>query len=66
MKYTAHGQMYCSTDDLCNLLYENADLNLENFEVDDPDLYNKAVKHLCRFTQTKKIQTNRLWQYRKL
>jgi DNA polymerase III alpha subunit len=45
MKYTAYGQLYCSTDDLCNLLYENADLNLENFEVGDPDLYNTAVKH---------------------
>lgn len=45
MKYTTYGQAYCSTDDLCNLLYENADLNLENFEVDDPDLYNTAVKH---------------------
>ena len=59
MKYTAYGQAYCNADDLCNLLYEHADLNLENFEVADPDLYNKAVKHfyadlpkLKRFTPT--------------
>lgn len=45
MKYTAYGQAYCSADDLCDLLYTDADLNLENFDVGDPDLYNMAVKH---------------------
>lgn len=45
MKYTAYGQAYCNADDLCDLLYADPDLNLENFEVDNPDLYNMAVKH---------------------
>ena len=45
MKYTAYGQAFCSANDLCDLLYKDAELNLENFEVEDPDLYNKAVKH---------------------
>lgn len=45
MKYTAYGQAFCSTNDLCDLLYKDAELNLDNFEVDDPDQYNSAVKH---------------------
>lgn len=45
MKYTAYGQAYCNSDDLVDMLYSNPDISLDNFEVDDPDLYNMAVKH---------------------
>jgi len=59
MKYTAYGQAYCAANDLCDLLYDNPDLDLGNFEVDDPEIYNMAVKHfyadlpkLKKFTPT--------------
>jgi DNA polymerase III alpha subunit len=40
----AHGQIYFSTDDICKLLYQNPNIDLTNFLVDDPELYNKSVK----------------------
>ena len=46
MKYDAYGQPRCTTDDLCDLLYANPELDLTRFLVEDPDLYNKAVKQL--------------------
>jgi DNA polymerase III alpha subunit len=46
MKYDPYGQLHCITDDLCDLLYKNPDLDLSNFQVDDPQQYNKSVKLL--------------------
>ena len=46
MKYDKFGQAHVSTDDLCELLYKNPNLDLTNFLVDDSELYNTSVKKL--------------------
>jgi len=45
MKYDDFGQAHCESDELCDLLYVNPNLDLSKFLVDDVDQYNLAVKH---------------------
>lgn len=44
MKYDQFGQPYTTTEELCNLIYENPDLDISNFMVEDWDKYNTSVK----------------------
>jgi DNA polymerase III alpha subunit len=44
MNYDKLGIAYVSTDELCDLLYKNPDLNLSKIAVSDPVKYNNAVK----------------------
>jgi DNA polymerase III alpha subunit len=46
MKYDAFGQTYTTTQELCDLLYVNPDLDLTKFKLEDPDAYNKAIRSL--------------------
>lgn len=45
MKYDNFGRAYVSSTELCELLYKNPDLVLDNFFVEDWDQYNTAVKN---------------------
>ena len=42
MKFDAYGQAYTTEDELCDMLYQNPNLNLANFYVDDPSKFNRA------------------------
>lgn len=44
MNYNELGIAYSSTDELCNLLYHNPDIDISNIFVEDPFQYNNAVK----------------------
>lgn len=44
MKYDVYGRPYADTENLVSLLYQNPDLDLSNFFVQDPDIFNKSVK----------------------
>ena len=44
MKYDNFGRAYATTDELGDMLYENPNLDLTNFYVTDPHMYNHAVK----------------------
>lgn len=44
MNYDEYGQPYCTSNELVELLYKKPDLKIENFYVEDPDAYNKAVQ----------------------
>jgi len=44
MKYDTLGRAYANTDDLCNLLYGNPDLDISKILVTDPQQYNDAIK----------------------
>lgn len=44
MKIDQFGVAHSSSDELCELLYQNPDVDLSNIFVDDPALYNNAVK----------------------
>jgi DNA polymerase III alpha subunit len=44
MKYDNFGQAYISSTELCELLYKNPDINIDQFFVEDYDQYNTAVK----------------------
>jgi len=44
MKYSRYGQVYSDTEELFKLLYQNPDLDIGRFQVEDPDQYNHAVK----------------------
>jgi hypothetical protein len=58
-QYDEYGQVHFSADDLCDLLYQNPDIKLTNFLVDDPELYNKSVRNLyADFSKLKKYLTN--------
>lgn len=46
MKYDEYGVAHCDSNDLVELLYQNPELIIENFLVDDPDQYNKAIRLL--------------------
>ena len=46
MKYDAFGQTYTTTQELCDLLYVNPDLDLTKFKLEDPEQYNKAIRSL--------------------
>lgn len=44
MKYDPYGQAYTSESELCDLLYQNPDLDISRFQVEDqPGKYNKSV-----------------------
>ena len=45
MKYDQFGQVHFDTNELCDLLYVNPDLDLSKFLVDDATQYNQSVKH---------------------
>lgn len=44
MKYDHYGQAYTTEGELCDLLYQNPDLQLDLFYVEDPTAYNSAVE----------------------
>jgi len=46
MKYDQLGRPFVNEDELCDMLYHNADLPLDNFLVVDPEQYNQSVKTL--------------------
>jgi DNA polymerase III alpha subunit len=45
MNYDQLGVAYTSSDELCELLYQNPNLDLSRVLVTDPNTYNSAVKH---------------------
>jgi hypothetical protein len=44
MKYDQLGVAYTSTNELCELLYQNPDLDISHIFVEDPFKYNDSVK----------------------
>jgi len=46
MKYDQYGQAYTDTKELCGLLYQNPELDLGLFQIENPDDYNKSIKLL--------------------
>jgi DNA polymerase III alpha subunit len=46
MNYDKLGVAYASTNELCELIYRNPDLDLSQIFVEDPKTYNDAVKTL--------------------
>lgn len=42
MKYDRYGRTYTTSDELCELLYRNPDLDLSLFQVEDPQEFNKS------------------------
>jgi len=57
MHYNQYGQCYTTTNELCDLLYKNPNLDLSLFKVEDPDDYNNSLRHL--FVEFEKLQTYR-------
>jgi DNA polymerase III alpha subunit len=45
MKSNKFGQVYCTSDELCVLLYSNPEIQLNRFAVTDPENYNNAIKN---------------------
>jgi len=46
MKYDQYGQPYTTTDELCDLLYKNPELDISLFQVEDSIEYNRSVAEL--------------------
>ncbi len=46
MKYDSFGVAYTTSNELCDLLYQNPQLDLSRFNVVDPELFNQAVNAL--------------------
>jgi DNA polymerase III alpha subunit len=46
MKYDSYGQAYTTTSELCDLLYAKPDLNINLFQVEDPDEFNQSIASL--------------------
>ena len=46
MKYDQYGRTYTESNELCNLLYKNPDLDLSLFLVEDPQEFNKSRSEL--------------------
>lgn len=46
MQYDKFGQAYVTTQELCDLLYQNPDLDITKFRVTDWSLFNRAVSQL--------------------
>ena len=44
MNYDKLGYAYATTDELCDLLYQNPDIDISHIFVVDPDKYNTSVK----------------------
>lgn len=46
MKYDQYGRTFTDSNELCNLLYKNPDLDLSLFLVEDPQDFNKSRSEL--------------------
>lgn len=46
MKYTQYGQAYTDSNELCDLLYKNPNLDLRLFQVEDWKEYNQSIVDL--------------------
>jgi len=46
MKYDQYGQTYTNSQELCDLLYKNPDLDISLFQVEDSIEYNRSVAEL--------------------
>ena len=46
MKYDQYGQAYTDSNELCNLLYKNPQLDISRFQVTDSIEYNRSVAEL--------------------
>ena len=46
MKYDQYGQGYTDSNELCNLLYRNPNLDISLFQVEDSIEYNRSVAEL--------------------
>lgn len=46
MNFDKYGVAFASTDDLCELLYQNPEIDLSKIFVDDPDKYNLSIYEL--------------------
>ena len=46
MKYDKYGRTYTTSNELCELLYKNPDLDLNLFQVEDPQEFNKSKHEL--------------------
>lgn len=46
MNVDKFGISHCSSDELCDLLYLNPELDLQNIQVDDPERFNRSIKEL--------------------
>lgn len=44
MKYDKYGQAYTTESELCDLLYQNPELSLDRFIVEDPAQFNRACE----------------------
>lgn len=55
MNYDKLGIAYATTDDLCDLLYQNPDLDLSAIFTEDPDQYNQSVKNFYADFPTLKL-----------
>jgi hypothetical protein len=54
MKYDKYGQAYTTEAELCDMLYQNPDLDLSRFQVETPIVYNESVqKSYAGFAQVK-------------
>lgn len=46
MKYDQYGQAYTDSNELCNLLYKDPNLDISRFQVEDSLEYNRSVAEL--------------------
>jgi DNA polymerase III alpha subunit len=46
MKYDQYGQAYTDSNELCNLLYKNPNLDISRFQVEDSLEFNRSVAEL--------------------
>lgn len=46
MKYDKYGRTYTTSNELCELLYKNPNLDLSLFQVEDPQEFNKSRANL--------------------
>lgn len=46
MKYDQYGRTYTDSNELCELLYKNPELDLSLFQVEDPQEFNKSRSEL--------------------
>ena len=55
MNYDNVGQAYCDSQELCDLLYKNPDLDITKFLVVDPGQYN-SVRQNMHYTELPKLK----------
>jgi DNA polymerase III alpha subunit len=58
MKYDQFGQAYATSNDICDLLYKDPDLDITRFLIEDPEQYNNSVKSLYAETSLLKRYHN--------